>query len=421
MIKPFGDGRDWFFRKRFGMFIHWGLYAIPAWQEQVLWRGDMRRRDYEKLVREFDPRQFAPDAWLDVLQEAGMEYLCITTKHHDGFCLWDTAHTDYNVMRTPYGKDIIGMVAEACHRRGVGLGFYYSLPDWHHPNYPNLGRHHEMLGPRAGDEPDEEKYLEFVANQVRELLTNYGRLGEFFWDINVAEFDAPELNRMIRELQPDALINDRGPAPGDYSTPERHVPEGAGFTSPTEAVQSLGRESWGYREGEDYYAHKFLMQSVDRILAMGGNYLLNVGPKADGTFPAECVAALRRIGDWYRRVREAFDGTVPCSHLVQRGAAGASGDTLFRYDELLLTRRGNTLYVHCPHDLQTGGAVLGGFAEEPRSVTLLNDGRELAWAVDVIPWRWTARPCLRICDLPVNEITDEVLVIKLELDDESTA
>ena len=104
------------------------------------------------------------------------------------------------------------------------------------------------------------------------------------------------------------------------------------------------------------------------------------------------MAALRRIGDWYGRVREAFDGTVPCSHLVQRTAAGASGDTLFRYDELLLTRRGNTIYVHCPHDLQTGGAVLSGFAEEPRSVTLLNDGRELAWAVDVIPWRWTARP-----------------------------
>ena len=421
MIKPFGDGRDWFSRKRFGMFIHWGLYAIPAWHEQILWRGDIRRRDYEKLVGEFNPRQFDPDAWLDVLQAAGMEYLCITTKHHDGFCLWDTAYTDYNVMRTPYGKDIIGMLAEACHRRGVVLGFYYSLPDWHHRNYPNLGRHHEMLGPRPGDDPDEGKYLEFVGNQVRELLTNYGRLGEFFWDINVAEFHAPELNRMIRDLQPDALINDRGPAPGDYSTPERHVPEGTAFTSPTEAVQSLGRESWGYREGEDYYAHKFLMQSVDRILAMGGNYLLNVGPKADGTFPDECVAALRRIGDWYGRVREAFDGTVPCSYLVQRAAAGASGDTLFRYDELLLTRRGNTIYVHCPHDLQTGGAVLSGFAEAPRAATLLNDGRELAWAVDVIPWRWTSRPCLRIRDLPVNELTGEVLVIKLELDDESTA
>ena len=288
MIKPFGDGRDWFSRKRFGMFIHWGLYAIPAWHEQILWRGDIRRRDYEKLVGEFNPRQFDPDAWLDVLQEAGMEYLCITTKHHDGFCLWDTAYTDYNVMRTPYGKDIIGMLAEACHRRGVVLGFYYSLPDWHHRNYPNLGRHHEMLGPRPGDDPDDGKYLEFVGNQVRELLTNYGPLGEFFWDINVAKFHAPELNQMIRDLQPDALINDRGPAAGDYSTPERHVPEGTAFTSPTEAVQSLGRESWGYREGEDYYAHKFLMQSVDRILAMGGNYLLNVGPKADGTFPDEC-------------------------------------------------------------------------------------------------------------------------------------
>ena len=182
MNRLFGDGRDWFFKKRFGMFIHWGLYAIPAWHEQILWRGNMKRVEYEKLTVDFNPSNFNPHSWLDILESVGMEYLCITTKHHDGFCLWDTKYTQYNVMNTPYKKDIIGQLSEACHQRGINLGFYYSLPDWHHPNYPNVGRHHEMFGPRINDLPDESKYLAFVKNQVRELLTNYGEIHQFFWD-----------------------------------------------------------------------------------------------------------------------------------------------------------------------------------------------------------------------------------------------
>ena len=136
MNRLFGDGRDWFFKKRFGMFIHWGLYAIPAWHEQILWRGNMKRVEYETLIDDFNPSNFNPHSWLDILESVGMEYLCITTKHHDGFCLWDTKYTQYNVMNTPYKRDVIGQLSEACHQRGINLGFYYSLPDWHHPNYP---------------------------------------------------------------------------------------------------------------------------------------------------------------------------------------------------------------------------------------------------------------------------------------------
>ncbi|HUZ17320.1 MAG TPA: alpha-L-fucosidase [Spirochaetia bacterium] len=409
MIRRFGDGRDWFFEKRFGMFVHWGIYAIPAWHEQILWRGTMTRQEYERLPAQFNPTKFDPEQWLDLLQEAGMEYLCFTTKHHDGFCMWETKQTDYSIMHTPYKKDVLAMLAESCSKRGINLGLYYSLPDWHHPNYPNQGRHHEMFGPRPGDMPDEQRYLDFVRRQVEELCTNYGKIYEFFWDVNVAELWDPSLNDLVRGLQPQALINNRGPGPGDYATPERHVPEGKEFTSPTEANQSMGRESWGFREDEDYYSHKFLMQSIDKILAMGGNYLLNVGPKADGTLPTECAEGLKRIGKWYRTAKEAFAGTIPCSSMLSTPETH-----LFRYDDLLLTRRGNTFYVHLYADPQTNGVVLAGIDKEPSSVVLLNNGQSLSWAVDVIPWRWKEKPCLRIRGLPVNEILDEVMIIRLE-------
>ena len=414
-IRRFGDGRDWFFEKRFGMFVHWGVYALPAWHEQILWRGNWKREDYEKLSEGFNPGDFDPDEWLDLLQAAGMEYLCFTSKHHDGFCMWDSAFTDYKVTNTRFGKDVLAMVAEACERRGVLFGLYYSLPDWHHPNYPNLGRHHEMFGPRTGDEPDEHRYLEYVRNQVRELCTDYGRLCQFFWDVNVAEFHDPSLNQMVRELQPDAVINDRGPSAGDFSTPERHVPEGLEFSHPTQACQSMGRESWGYREGESYFSHKYLMQSIDRTLAMGGSYLLNVGPTADGNIPEECRSGLERIGDWFTRVREGFDDALPCSHMV-----GQTTTHLTRYERVFLTRRGNVLYVHLPEDPQTTTAVLEGFEVEPEAAVLLNDGRELPFVVDTIPWRWTQKPCLRINDLPVNEISDEVMIIKMAFAESTT-
>lgn len=413
MIRRFGDGRDWFFERRFGMFVHWGLYAIPAWHEQVLWRGGVKRRDYEKLAAQFNPASYDPERWLDAMHSAGMGYLCFTTKHHDGFCLWDTRQTDYKVTRTPYGGDVLAMLADACRRRGVLLGLYYSLPDWHHPNYPNRGRHHEMFGPRPGDEPDEAKYLEYVRAQVRELLTGYGSIHEFFWDVNVAEFSDPSFNEMVRRLQPDCLINDRGPSPGDYSTPERHVPGGHAFERLTEACQSMGRESWGYREDEDYYSTKFLIASIDRIMAMGGNYLLNVGPKPDGALPEQCLAGLARIGRWYEKAKEAFVGATPCTYML------AGGQTqLFRYDDVLLTRRGNTFYVHCPQDLQTSSIVLAGLDAWPRSAVLLNSGKELRTVVDTIPWRWKEKPCLRITGLPVNEITDEALVVRVDFGDD---
>ncbi|TVY10055.1 alpha-L-fucosidase [Paenibacillus cremeus] len=418
MIPRFKDARDVFFERRFGLFVHWGLYAIPAWHEQILWRGKTKRKDYEQLIHQFNPEQFDPDEWLDMAEQAGMQYICFTTKHHDGFCMWNTKYTDYNVMNSAYGKDILGMLAEACARRNFPLSLYYSCPDWHHPNYPNQGRHHEMFGPRPGDEPDIDLYYAFVRNQIRELCTNYGPIYQLFWDVNVAEHYDPSLNEMVRELQPGILINDRGPGKGDYSTPERHVPEGGAFKTPTEACQALGRESWGYKTDEDYYSHKFIMQSMDKIMAMGGNYLLNVGPMPNGKIAPENQEALGRIGTWYHSVKEAFLNTVPASDMVFRDEIVMEGSArrMVR-DEVLLTRNGNTLYVHLYKDTQSNSIVLKPLDILPRRATLLNDGRTLEASVDHIPWAWREKPYLRIRHLPVNELTDTVMVLKLEFDE----
>ncbi len=419
MIRPFGDGRDRYFTERLGMFIHWGLYAIPAWHEQILWRTDMKRRDYEQLVPRFNPDRFDPDEWLVAAESAGMSFVVITTKHHDGFCLWDTKLTDYSAMHTPYGRDILAELAEACERRGIALGFYYSCPDWHHPHYPNLGRHHEMFGPRPGDQPDLGAYWEFVRGQVRELCTNYGPLRDFFWDVNVAEHHDPSLNEMVRELQPGILINDRGPSPGDYGTPERHVPEAREFDAPTQAVQALGRESWGYRCDEDYYSDRHIIESIDRVLAMGGDYILNVGPKADGSLPEENLSTLAQVGNWYRRVREAFDGTAPASTVIDDDAIGMHGGAHHvPRDSMLVTRTGNTIYVHLPAAPQSTGLILKPLRVAPERATLLNDGSELRATVETTPWHWQEPPYLRLSGLPVNRMTDTVMVIRLEFGDD---
>lgn len=416
MIPRFNDSRDIFFKRRFGMFVHWGLYSIPAWHEQILWRTKMKRKDYEQLIHKFNPVNFDPDVWLDLAQKAGMQYLCFTTKHHDGFWMWDTKYTHYNIINTPYNKDILGMLAEACHRRNFPLSLYYSCPDWHHPNYPNKGRHHEMFGPRPGDDPDIDKYYEFVKNQIQELLTNYGPIYQLFWDVNVAEYYNPALNEMVRTLQPGILINDRGPDKGDYGTPERHFPTGKQFSRPTEGNTSLGRESWGYKEDEDYYSHKFLMQSMDKILSMGGNYLLNVGPKPDGTIAQENVEALDKIGRWYMSVREAFDGRDPASDMVEKDEFTMSEAGSIVRDEVLATKKGNNLYIHLFRDPQSTAIILKPLDTMPKKATLLNNGMELEARVDVTPWHWKEKPLLRIRNLPVNEMTDTVMVIKLEFD-----
>ncbi|HEY3329123.1 MAG TPA: alpha-L-fucosidase [Capsulimonadaceae bacterium] len=407
-MQHFNDERDWFFKKRFGLFVHWGLYAIPGFHEQHQMRARANYDDYVKLAEQWNPVKFDPDAWLDLMAEAGMEYICLTTKHHDGFCLWDTKQTAYNTVNTPYGRDILALLAEACHRRNVPLCLYYSCVDWHQPNYPNQGRHHELPGPVPGGQPDHAKYMDFLREQVRELCTNYGKISGFWWDMNVEQHVDPSINDLIRQLQPSAVINDRGYDNGDFGTPERDFdldPDSApGITRPTEACQSVSCESWGYREDDSYYADRHLYRSIDKFMAVGANYLLNVGPKPDGTIPERSADILRRVGKWYGIVKESLIDVTPASELTANR-------------DILLTRRGSTLYVHCYRDAIVDSVKLKPISTAPRSATLLNTGAPVEFTVDVVPSEWQdGKPLLRLKNLPVNDLANTVAVIRVDFD-----
>lgn len=413
---------DWFCRRRLGLFIHWGLYAIPAWHEQLQWRGGVPRREYETLIKKFNPEKFDPAKWLDLAEEAGMEYIVFTTKHHDGFCMWDTSQTDFNVMNSPYKKDILKLLAEECARRKFPLFLYYSVVDWHHPNYPNCGRSHELPGPEEGDEPDLGEYIDFLKAQVRELCTGYGEIRGFWWDMNRTEHEDPSINGMIRSLQPKAVINDRGFDEGDFGTPERETKKTEGiprFDRPTEACNSVGTQSWGYKKDEDYYSLRHLIGSIDSIMARGGNFLLNAGPEADGTIPYSSEKIIKNIGRWYNSVKESFSAEpAPDLRKTFLKTDASLPDELIQDPAILTGIKGRECYIHLNSFPRSEAVILKPVVEVPRKAVLLNTGKEIPFGLDYLPSLWkTGKKHLRLRKIPVNKLCGEVPVIKLSFDD----
>ena len=393
--------------KKFGMFIHFGIYSLTGYHEQARWRFFTPKNVYRTLADRFDPSEFDADEIVTLAKNAGMEYICFTTKHHDGFCMWDTKTTDFNIMNTPYGKDILKELAEACQRHGVALSLYYSNPDWDYEYGYNSQSTHQM--PLGVQKEDTAKLREYQKAQIRELLTGYGKIYTFFWDIPTRIKD-PSMNEYVRSLQPGIIINDRGwDDPGDFSTPERNVPEGSKFERFTEACQSVGHQSWGYCADEDYYTVRFLTAGIDRIRVMDGSYLLNVGPMPNGKLPPRAAQTVKAIGDWYNRVKESFNGE-PVPDLLEN-------------KNLLAVKNGSTLYVHIPKGLDTCGLTLKPINVLPLSVTLLNDGHPLKYSITTRPedkdWRINLlRPqTLHIFDIPVEKFQNETPVIKIELDE----
>ena len=394
---------NWFKEKRFGMFVHWGLYAIPAKHEQYWQRWDIPREEYLKLAEQFNPQEFDPVAWLDLAEAAGMEYLVFTAKHHDGFCMWDTKQTEFNIMNSPYGKDILAMLADECHKRDFPLVIYYSVVDWYQESYPNIGRHHEIVTDPT--KHDMAAYVEFVKAQIEELCTNYGEIHGIWWDMNVPEYQEPSVHQLIRQLQPTAIINNRGFGPGDFSTPEREWdPEGAnsdraGYKySMLEACQSVGLNSWGYNENEDYYSSNYLMKFIDQRLATGANYLLNIGPDALGRIPHQATKILSDIGKWFKPVRASFD---------------ADAVNIVNDSGLLATQSGKIIYIHAAEGLNASTLELKPISKTPRSVTLLNNGQQLDWTFTPLIHNQDKAEYLRIRNIPTANIIGPV-VLKIE-------
>ena len=400
----FKDGKG-MFNRRLGMFVHWGVYSVGEWHCQELMRRRMARVDYEKYKDRFKAELFDADRFVDVAESAGAEYIVITTKHHDGFCMWDTKTTDYNVMNTPAKRDIIGEVAEACHRRGMGIGFYFSNPDWHAP-FANNAKSTHQLPLQPGDKPDLDKYIAYVKAQITELCSNYGELCCFFWDIP-SKIDVPEMDQIVRRLQPGIMIDDRGwgnKATCDYSTPERDYKWDQPADKKVECCDAVGVQSWGYRQNEDYHTHGYLTRKIDAFLSTGANFLLNVGPKADGTIPQEAVAIMARVGAWYKTVKDSYRDVQTVAGLVNPRSRA------------VVTRRGDTLFVHFPKGLEARGLDLGPLDVLPQRASLLNDGRELRTELDLFPWNGpkSDKKTLHVRDIPADEYANEGMVLRLD-------
>ncbi|MBQ8311000.1 MAG: alpha-L-fucosidase [Clostridia bacterium] len=393
---------------KFGMFVHWGLYAVSGVQDQVYARFDLPREEYEATIHRFNPVDYDPEAWVLLAKNAGMKYICFTTKHHDGFCMWDTKYTDYNIMNTPYGKDVLKMLADACKKHGMLLSLYYSNPDWHHPKGYNPHTSHQWKAVIDG-EPDTAVYREFVKNQITELLTNYGKIYTFFWDIP-PRIEDPSLNELIRRLQPDIYINDRGWSGGDFSTPEReYAPQqGARFARMTEACNSVGEQSWGYRTNEDFYSLRHLITSIDRIMAMGGSYLLNVGPTSQGTIAPEYAERIRAVGDWYNRMGGTLEGHEEDTY-----------DYGVKNNACIVTKKNGKSYFHFCNGLISSAVAMKNPPSEPKSVRLLNNDARLPANIELLPEFFDGKTgkaysYLHISEIPVDELVNEAIVIEIE-------
>ena len=386
---------------RFGMFIHFGIYSTAAWHEQHQLRLNVKKDEYIKLKDIFNPSEFDAEKLVKFVKDSGGQYICFTTKHHDGFCMWDTKFTDYNIMNTPYGKDILKELSDACGKYDIKLELYYSVPDWHYKHSVNDGSEaHRLKEPNPGDEPNEDLYIEYVKNQMGELLTNYGKIYAIFWDIPPSRRD-PSVNEYVRSLQPGILINDRGYDKGDYSTPEREACiKNANFDRLCEACQSVGAQSWGYRENEDYFTSQSLIASMSSIVIKGGNFLLNIGPDGKGNLPEKSCEIFEKVGSWYKRIYESIIDTE-----------------FICVNNHNFTRNKNTVYLHLPPAFSASGISLKPFTVAPESAVLLNGGEVIDAKVVYCPSDYdgkTNTPHLHLSNIPAEKYLHENMVIKME-------
>jgi alpha-L-fucosidase len=314
------DRLQWFRDAKFGLFIHWGVYSMigrEEWARQLL---QIPLEEYQYYAHNFNPVDFDPDEWAALAKDAGARYVIITSKHHDGFSIFDSAYTDYDIMKAKYGKDILGPLSASMNKAGIPLGFYYSIMDWHHPDY--LPRRSWETG-RSARGADFGRYMDFATNQVKELVTKYDPAVLWFdgeWEHSNEDQRAFAIGKTLLGLKPTLLINDRlfkrEPGYGDFGTPENYVPA-TGIRNPDgtprlwEACYTMNWNGWGYNRTEtEFHSSSQLIRQLIEIVSKGGNLLLNVGPQPDGRIQADFVARLRRMGEWLKTNGEAIYGTT---------------------------------------------------------------------------------------------------------------
>lgn len=413
----------WFIHDRFGLFIHWGIYSAAARHEWVKNLEKISETDYQPYFDHFDPDLYDPAAWAREARNAGMKYFVVTTKHHDGFCLWDSALTDYKAPNTPAGRDLLHPLVDAFRAEGLKVGFYHSLLDWHHPDFPMDGLHpmrDDLAFRAAAQGRDMARYREYLFGQTRELLTQFGKIDIMWFDFSYSELDwgwskgrgkadwhSEELMAMVRQLQPGILLNDRLEVGGDIVTPEQYQPHGwmevNGQRVTWEACQTLNG-SWGYhRDNLDWKPVDMLIQMLIDSVSKGGNFLLNVGPNGRGEFEPRALERLRQIGAWMR--------------LHDRAITGCTASEFTPPPDGRYTQNGRRLYLHL-FAWPFRHVHLEGLAGRVEYAQLLSDGSEIK-RIELDPnakastIHMTGKPGTLTLELPVQR--PDVLVPVIEL------
>ncbi|NLH98982.1 MAG: alpha-L-fucosidase [Chthonomonadales bacterium] len=335
----FAARTKWWREAKFGMFIHWGVYSVPAsakgGAEWYLHGSRMQVKDYEKFAPQFNPVRFDAARWVRTAKQAGMKYIVITSKHHDGFCMFDSNLTDWCITKaTPFKRDPLKELAAECRKQGIRLGFYHSIMDWHHPDYLPRREWEKETRPAAGASLD--RYIDYMKGQLTELLTNYGPVAVLWfdggWEHNAQELRSAEVNAMIRKLQPRIIINDRNQLPEDHSTPEQTIPAGAMPNGRLWETCMTINDTWGYtRDNTNWKSTEDLVRKLCDIAHKGGNFLLNVGPTELGEFPQPIVERLHGMGAWLSVNGAAIYGTTqsPWKKLPFDGRCTAKGNRLY--------------------------------------------------------------------------------------------
>jgi alpha-L-fucosidase len=378
---------QWWHAAKFGMFIHFGLYSQHARHEWAMETEAIPIAEYTQLAKEFNPRPGCQREWAKLAKASGMKYMVMTTKHHEGFCNFDTKLTDYCAPKQGPGRDLVREYVEAARSEGLRVGFYYSLMDWHHPDGAKC----------ATDEAARKRFVEYTHGLIRELMTNYGKIDVLWydvsWPLDAKGWESERMNKMVFELQPDIIVNNRNKLAGDFSTPEqRIVPETNG--RPWESCMTLN-DSWGYQRADDNWkSAKTVVRNLITCAHDGGNYLLNIGPRSDGSVPERSVEVLTEVGRWMKD----------------------NGDTIYqaeicqprRSNYASYTRKGKTLYMHV-HFWPGNDVSICGLQTKVKSAYLLRGAQKIAFTQD--PYR------LHLTGIPIDPPNSPVTTIVIECEE----
>ena len=375
----------WWHDAKFGMFIHWGLYSVVGRHEWVMEMEGIPAQEYEQLARQFNPKPNAAREWAKLAKHAGQRYMVMTTKHHEGFCLFDTKTTSYCAPKQAAGRDLVKEYVEAARAEGLRVGFYYSLMDWHHPDGARC----------ATDEAARRRFVDYIHAHIRELMTNYGKIDilwyDVSWPLDAKGWESEKMNKMVFELQPDIVVNNRNKLSGDFATPEQRI-EAADSGRSWEACMTMN-DSWGYQTADDAWkSPKQVVRNLITCAHDGGNYLINIGPKPDGSIPEESVKILTTVGDWMSRNGGALYGADRCQ------------PTRCRFGSF--SRKGNMLYLHV-HFWPGSTVALAGLKNKVASAKLLASGKSVDFQQDEYRVRFTGLP-EKAPDYPLTTIAIEL-------------